>query len=258
MKELSLPNREPKPRRRGLTSVIDWGPDTFGWGGSASGIRAALECAADYIDFAKIYAPNLLLIPEQTMRGAIGCYRDFGVSVYAGGIIFEYAHRKGQIDDLISLLQRLGLDALEISENCVFMRRDERLRVIEKFQRAGFQVIYEYGAKDPQQAMELDELNALVADLSSLGIDYFTLEQSELDLLAASRPEAMQELMACSWFERVLIEADPYQFPRQHAEMLSLFGTEVNLANVTLGQALRLEGLRRGMGRAVGYSAFNE
>lgn len=258
MTELVLPGRESKPRSRGVTSIIDWGPDTFGWGGSAAGIRAALECAADYIDFAKIYAPNLLLIPEQTMREAITCYRDFGVSVYAGGIIFEYAHRKNQIEALMALLHRLGLNALEISENCVFMQRDERLRVIEQFQRAGFQVIYEYGAKDPQQAMELAELNDLVEDLSSLGIHYFTLEQSELDLLAASRPAAIQELMSCAWFERVLIEADPYQFPRQHAEMLNVFGKDVNLANVTLGQALRLEGLRRGMGRAVSYSAFNE
>ena len=29
-KELALPQRNPKPRRRGITSMIDFGPDTFG------------------------------------------------------------------------------------------------------------------------------------------------------------------------------------------------------------------------------------
>jgi len=32
------------------------------------------------------------------------------------------------------------------------------------------------------------------------------------------------------------------------------FGPEVNLANITPGQVLRLEGFRRGIGRAVDYS----
>ena len=66
----------------------------------------------------------------------------------------------------------------------------------------------------------------------------------------------MQALKQSDWFGRVLIEADPYKFPQQHAQMIQELGNQVNLANVTLGQALRLEGLRRGIGRAVGYSIF--
>ena len=53
---LTLPPRAGKPRRRGITSMIDFGPDTFGWTGGESGIRNVLEVAAGYIDYAKIYA----------------------------------------------------------------------------------------------------------------------------------------------------------------------------------------------------------
>ena len=49
-------------------------------------------------------------------------------------------------------------------------------------------------------------------------------------------------------------EVDPYRFPQQHVQMLRDFGPEVNLANVTPGQVLRLEGFRRGIGRGVDYS----
>jgi phosphosulfolactate synthase len=61
-------------------------------------------------------------------------------------------------------------------------------------------------------------------------------------------------LAAASWFEHILVETDPYRFPAQHVGMLKDFGADVNLANVAPGQALRLEGLRRGIGRAVNYS----
>jgi len=253
---LALPGRDLKPRRKGITSVIDWGPDTFGWGGSEIGIRSALECTADYIDFVKIFAPNLLLIPEQTIKKAVACYKDYGVSVYAGGIIFEYAYRRNEVDAFLQLLRRVGLDALEVSENCVSLSRDERMNVISQLQRQGFQVVYEYGAKDPDMPMQLEDLDEIVADLHGVGIEYLTLEQSELDLLASQKPKEMEQLKAREWFSRALIEADPYRFPKQHATMLSEFGSDVNLANITLGQALRLEGMRRGIGRAVGYSIF--
>ena len=255
---LILPGRDTKPRRKGITSVIDWGPDTFGWGGSDIGIRSALECASDYIDFVKIFAPNLLLVPEQTMQKAVACYKEYGVSVYAGGIMFEYAYRRNEVDAFLQLLRRLDLDALEVSENCVSLSRDERMKVIELLQQQGFKVVYEYGAKDPDTPLLLDDLDAVIADLHNVGIDYMTLEQSELDLLASEKPEEMAQLKSREWFSRTLIEADPYQFPKQHASMLTEFGSDVNLANITLGQALRLEGMRRGIGRAVGYSIFHD
>lgn len=50
---LALPTRSTKPRTRGITSMIDFGPDTFGWTGGAEGIRNVLACCADYIDYAK-------------------------------------------------------------------------------------------------------------------------------------------------------------------------------------------------------------
>lgn len=253
----TLPGRAPKPRANGITSVIDWGPDTFGWGGSESGIRSVLDCAADYIDFVKIFAPNLLLMPEETIRKAVACYKDYGVSVYAGGIIFEYAYRKNQVDAYLQLLRRVGLDALELSENCVPLTRSERLALIANLQQKGFHVVYEYGAKDPDTALQLEDLDEVVSDLQELGIEYLTLEQSELDLLAAEKPQEMEQLKAREWFGKALIEADPYRFPKQHATMITDFGPDVNLANVTLGQVLRLEGMRRGIGRAVGYSIFS-
>ena len=46
---LSLPPRSTKPRTRGITSMIDFGPDTFGWTGAPEGFRNLLAACADYI-----------------------------------------------------------------------------------------------------------------------------------------------------------------------------------------------------------------
>ena len=46
------------------------------------------------------------------------------------------------------------------------------------------------------------------------------------------------------WFDHILIEVDPYRFPQQHAQIIRDFGAEVNLANVTPGQVLRVDGGR--------------
>jgi hypothetical protein len=74
--EFKLPPRSAKPRAFGTTSVIDFGPDTFGWTG-VQGVRDLLDYAADYVDFAKIYAMNALHILTDICKPA-----RHGASIY--------------------------------------------------------------------------------------------------------------------------------------------------------------------------------
>jgi phosphosulfolactate synthase len=102
--------------------------------------------------------------------------------------------------------------------------------------------------------MSFEYVAGLVAEVGQLGIDHITVEQCEIDLLAQASPNALADLQRQPWFDNLLIEVDPYRFPQQHAQIIRDFGPEVNLANVTPGQVLRLEGFRLGIGRAVDYS----
>lgn len=250
----ALPPRSKKPRKRGLTSMIDFGPDTFGWTGGEHGIRGVLECAADYIDFAKIYAMNALLLPAETVTKAAQAYRDADIVPFAGGILFEYAWQKHQVPEMIAHLHKLGLTGVELSENYIELTTEERLREIDRLQKGGLKVVYEFGRKNPVEPMSFDYVAGLVDEVARLGIDHITVEQCEIDLLAKTSPSALADLQRQPWFEHMLIEVDPYRFPQQHAQIIKDFGPEVNLANVTPGQILRLEGFRCGIGRAVDYS----
>ena len=254
---LALPRRSHKPRRRGVTSMIDFGPDTFGWTGGEQGIRNVLEVTADYIDYAKIYAMNALLMPGEVVKRAARLYRDAGVTPFAGGILFEYAWQRNEIEPLIVLLARLDIAGLEISENYVTLTDEERDRAIERFQKAGLSVVYEFGSKNPEEAMSIAYLGDIVSAMAEHGIHHVTVEQCEMDLLARDAPDAIATLAAQPWFDHVVIEADPYRVPQQHVQLLRDFGPEANLANITPGQILRLEGFRRGIGRAVNYSLLS-
>lgn len=254
--EFKLPPRSAKPRTRGTTSVIDFGPDTFGWTG-LQGVRDLLDYAADYVDFAKIYAMNALLVPERTVRAVVGLYEEAGVKAYSGGILFEYACKTNSFPEMLAHLKKVGIGALEISENYLELETNTRRDYIAKAQRQGFDVIYEFGRKNPDAPFSLGDLEALVAEVREQGIEHVIIEQSEIDTIAAANPGALKGLAEQAWFSSVMIEADPYRFPQQHAQLLKDFGPEVNLANITAGQALRLEGLRRGIGRAVNYSLLD-
>jgi phosphosulfolactate synthase len=253
----ALPERSRKPRHRGITSMIDFGPDTFGWTGGEHGIRDLLSVAADYIDHAKIYALNALLIPEATVKRTTRLYRDADIVPFAGGILFEYAWQRGQVPELIGLLGRLDIPGIEISENYVTLSDEDRHRELDRFLGAGLHVVYEFGRKNPDEPLAIDFLGDVVSAVARHGIRHVTVEQCEIDLLAAERPDALAELARQAWFDHVVIEVDPYRFPEQHVNVLRDFGPDVNLANVTPGQVLRLEGFRRGIGRAVNYSLLS-
>ena len=257
VKELALPQRSPKPRRRGITSMIDFGPDTFGWSGGERGIADLLDVAAEYIDYAKIYAMNALLIPGDVVKRTTKLYLDAGVMPFAGGILFEYAWHRNELDGLVALLKRLAIPGLEISENYVTLSEDERARMIDRFQKEKIKVVYEFGRKNPEDALSLDYLEGIVRSVAAQGIHHVTVEQCEMDLLAKDAPDSLKTLCAHDWFDHVVIEADPYRFPQQHVQMLRDFGRDVNLANIAPGQVLRLEGFRQGVGRAVNYSLLS-
>lgn len=199
-REFLPPPRSAKPRARGLTSAIYFGPDGFGWTGPR-GVADLLACAADYIDYVKIYAMNALLIPGPVVAEIVGLYRDADVTPYAGGILFEYAHKRGEIDLYVAHLKKLGIAAMEVSENYVTLSDEERETYVERFQKAGLSVIYEFGRKNPEEPIDIDRLEAIITGNMERGVKHTIIEQSEIDFAVKQAPERMAELAERNWFE---------------------------------------------------------
>jgi phosphosulfolactate synthase len=249
--------RDNRKERKGRTIVIDVGPDTFGWTGR-QGLADLLEVAGSYMDYGKIWAMNALTLPETFVRDVVAMYKAAGVKPFAGGLLFEYAYLKNDIDGLIERLLHLDLPGLEISENYLTLQMDERLRQIERFTRAGIAIVFEYGRKKPDAPMAPEDLAAVVDKVMACGAHHVVFEQSEFDLLDEVDSAAVDQMVGETWFENVFIEADPFRFPKQHADLIQRFGPDINLANITPGQLVRIENFRRGLGRTIDFPLIRD
>lgn len=103
----------------------------------------------------------------------------------------------------------------------------------------------------------LPERDGIVDGMGHKAIEQVLVEQSEIDLAAASVPGQLSVLAKMPRFAHIMIAADPYPLPKQHAVSLRTFAADVHLANVATERACRMEVLRRGLGRAVDYSLLD-
>lgn len=255
--KLKGPTRPGKPRETGLTVVLDAGPSDFGWTGTTA-LEDLLEYACEFIDYAKVFAINGLIFPVELIKKVNGIYRDYDVKPFCGGILFETAFQQNAVDDLITHLHKIDASGLEISENYLELTPDERKREIDRFQKAGFEVVFEFGRKEPTGALALDYIGNIVDEAIGNGAVHVILEQSELDMLAEAAPGEFKKLPQQSWYKHVVIEPDPFRFPKQHIDLIRDFGPDVSLCNVTPEQVIKLEQFRLGIGRPVQYSFLQD
>lgn len=251
--KLKVPVRPGKPREKGLTAIIDTETDMLGWMG-LEGMKDMLQILAEYVDHAKFQTHHSLMLPHDYIREKIRTYRDFDVTPFIGGVLFELAYAQEAIDELLLHLKRIDATAIEISENYLELSRDERLKQIDLFKGKNFDVIYEFGRKQAETPLNLEELGSVVKDCLDAGIDHIIIEQDEIDLLAEKNPEILNEMKNQSWFKHVFLEGNQFGFPNEHARIIKTFGPDVNLCNILAGQVLRLEDFRLGMGRQVGFT----
>ncbi|MEX0827557.1 MAG: phosphosulfolactate synthase [Haliea sp.] len=250
--KLAGPERQGKPRKTGLTVVADSGTEHWGWLGP-EGSKDFLEAASEYVDQIKIVALTGLMLPHEHTKKKVKLYKDYDVLPFVGGLLWEVGYLQNAVDEVMTHMRRLGVEALEISENYVTLDWDTRLKEVNKFHKAGFKVISEYGRKHPDVPMTIEDLGTAVTRLVDAGVDHVILEQGEIDLLAAEAPQVLNALGQQPWFDHVVLEPDTGQYPKQHCWMIEAFGPNVSMCNIRAGHVIRMEGFRRGLGRQVHY-----
>jgi phosphosulfolactate synthase len=251
--KMKLPTRQGKPRTKGMTAIIDVETDMLGWMG-LKGMEDFLEIASDFVDYAKIQTHHSLMLPHDYIKHKVSKYREYDVTPFVGGILYELAYCQQAVDELILHLNRIGAPALEISENYITLDRDTRLKEFERFKKEGINVVYEFGRKHAVTPLCLTELESVISDCKNSGINHVIIEQDEIDLLEKKSPETLKQILKQSWFDRLFFEPNQFAFPEEHAGMIKKYGPDVNLCNITSGQVIRLEDFRLGMGRQVGFT----
>lgn len=240
-----MPERQDKPRRSGLSMMIDWG---MGAGRQAD----AIESAGHYIDFAKIAAGIARFLPRDVLVEKLALYASHDISTSPGGLFAEFALSSGRYEDFVSEVLAVGFTGIEVSDNLLDLAPKAKARAIAYARERGLKVFGEVGKKDAVQ--DDDSFVADVANCIDAGADWVFLEAAELFIDRRPRLDLVQRLRNEFDSERLIYELPVVILPGvtrdfKHAMtawMVREMGTEVNLANIEWDELYTTELVRRG------------
>ncbi|HNT92256.1 MAG TPA: phosphosulfolactate synthase [Bacteroidales bacterium] len=235
-----IPPRPPKPRKEGLTMVMDKGLS----------LREAEDFASvggNYADFVKLGFGTSIITPGVERK--IKTYHDAGMTVYFGGTLFEAFVVRNMYDEYVSLLKEANVSMVEISDGSYEFEHSRKLGYIRRLSEE-FTVISEVGSKkknivySPDQWVEMmkSELEAgsvkVIAEARESGTIGIYNDDGSVNL------ELINTISREIGFENVLWEAPLKQ---QQAWFITNFGANVNLGNIAPHEIIALESLRLGL-----------
>lgn len=236
-----LPERAQKPRKVGLTMVMDKG----------LGRRAAedlAENAAPYIDFIKLGWTTAYLV--RSLADKLRIYREAGIEPYFGGTLWEAFYiRKAEVE-FYRILDRYQMRVVEISDGSVEVPHEEKLRWIDSFKSRGYIVLSEVGSKDATKVLPPFRWIELIQTELAAGSSWVIAEARESGTVGMYRSTGevreglVEEVVHAIPVEKLIFEAPQRA---QQAWFIRRFGTNVNLGNIAPEDSISVETMRLGL-----------
>jgi phosphosulfolactate synthase len=237
---LALPARTAKPRRAGITHVLDSGLPVMD-------TSALLASGGGFVDVWKFGWGTAYLDPG--LEAKLDLLAGHRVLACPGGTLLEIAWAQDRTAAALDWAAAVGFPCVEVSAGAVVMSAADKERLIAA--AAGrFIVVAEAGSKDPAARLAPEEWARTVRRDLAAGATWVLAEGREsgtvglYDGSGAVRTDVVDAIVAAAGLDCVVFEA-----PRkdQQAWFVRRFGPDVNLANVRPAEALGLETLRLGL-----------
>lgn len=239
-----------KPRRQGLTMMMDWGLPL-------GQQRDWLELQSRYVDLAKLVVGTARLYEERYLRDKLALYREHEVAPFLGGQFLEYVFATqgmAGVRPYCDEARRLGVAALEVSDNVVTLSSAQRRDIIATAVDCGLHVHGEVGSKSEDSGAAT--LIAQAHECFEAGADVVLVEGAEL-LRADGTPhrELIEGLRDGLDTRRVIFELSGTWIAGTHqcdvyklkVFLVHTFGPDVNLANIMPHEIWETETLRAGL-----------
>ena len=239
--ELSfLPNRENKPRQAGLTMVMDKGL-------SLREAEDLVSVAHHLIDYVKLGFGTSLF--TNNVEEKIKCYQKAGINVYLGGTLFEAFLVRNKYEDYKTLINKLGIDMIEVSDGSMVLEHDLKCDYINKLSKE-YTVISEVGSKEAGIIIAPNRWITMMKTELEAGSIKVIAEARESGTVGIYRPDGtahvalINKILAKVPQEKILWEAP---IKSQQAWFIKHFGANVNLGNIAPNEIVSLETLRMGL-----------
>jgi phosphosulfolactate synthase len=237
---LAVPPRARKPRRCGLTHVLDKGLPV-------ADTARLLEVCGAYVDVWKFGWGTAYLDPG--LAGKLAVLREHGVLGCTGGTLLEVAWHQGAAAEFLAWAADLGFPCVEVSNGVAPLGPEDKRQLIETA-AARFVVLAEIGSKDPAAEVSPATWAAAAAADRAAGATWVVTEGRESGTVGLFAPDgAVRTDVAAAVVDAVGVECAVFEAPRkeQQAWLIRRFGPDVNLGNIPPAETLGVEALRLGL-----------
>lgn len=235
-----LPDRTVRPRKDGVTMVMDKG----------LGLKQAelyIDSCADYVDLVKLGFGTSVITPNLTQK--IKLYKEAGFKVYVGGTLFEAFIIRNKFDDYVKFVEKLKIDHVEVSDGSIVMDHDQKCKYINKLAK-NFTVLSEVGSKEEGIIIHPNKWTSMMKselDAGSWKVIAEARESGNVGIYhrnGSPHTMLMNKIIAKVKPENILWEAPQKS---QQVWFIKQFGANVNLGNIAFEEVIPLETLRLGL-----------
>ena len=235
-----IPERKGKPRRSGITMVMDKGL-------SIEEAKNFLSIAHPYVDIVKLGFGTSFVTPQ--LREKIKAYQSYDLPVYFGGTLFEAFLIRNQFQDYVDTLKEYNISYMEVSDGSITIPHAEKCGYIEKLTRYGV-VFSEVGSKDAEHIIPPYKWIELMKNELNAGSTYVIAEAREAGNVGIYRGTGevreglVQEILTQIPEEKIIWEAPQ---KAQQLYFIELLGCNANLGNIAPSEVIPLESMRIGL-----------
>jgi len=235
-----MPDRFVKPRKEGITMVMDKGL-------TLDQAKQFIENAVPHVDLVKLGFGTAYVTPK--LREKIELYQAAGIPVYFGGTLMEAFLIRNQFNDYISLCKDYEISYMEVSDGSITIPHSEKCGYIEKLSGIGI-VLSEVGSKDAAHIIPPYKWIELMRAELRAGATYVIAEAREAGNVGIYRGSGevreglVQEILTQIPGEKILWEAPQKE---QQLYFIELLGPNVNLGNIAPSEIIALETMRIGL-----------
>lgn len=235
-----IPDRPPKPRKYGLTMVMDKGL-------SVREAEDFMSVGSEYTDFVKLGFGTSLITPG--FENKIKIYKKAGCVPYFGGTLFEAFIIRNMFNEYIGFLDKHEIDMVEVSDGSYDIDHKKKLEYISTLAKRGT-VISEVGSKKKDVIYSPDEWVAMMKSELHAGSSKVIAEARESGTIGIYNDDGsvniplIKEISEHVKLDNVIWEAP---LKAQQAWFIKNFGSNVNLGNIAPNEIIPLETLRLGL-----------
>ena len=236
----NLPEREIKPRKIGITMVMDKGI-------SLRQAQDFIDTSSDFVDFVKLGFGTSLI--SKNVKEKIKLYQKANLKVYVGGTLFEAFVIRNKFEDYIKYISDLGIDSAEVSDGSIEIDHEKKCEYIFKLSKE-FMVLSEVGSKEEGVIIHPSRWIKMMENELKAGAFKVIAEARESGNVGIYHKNgSAHTLLINRIVNKIKIENIIWETPQksQQVYFLKLFGSNVNVGNISIDDVIPLETLRLGL-----------